>query len=143
VFQANIDIRYRNLSLGQTQHCQDAFPDATFSGKVVYISYISETSAGGATVFPVKIAFEQPQRLRIGLNGDVTIEMTVIADALIIPIEAIREQDSGKFVYKKIGTAYTRAPVVVGQQNDSDIVITRGLSEGDVVITKGFSYVTK
>lgn len=145
VFQANIDeVDIGSLVVGQTASIAlDAFPDATFSGKVVYISYISEISAGGATVFPVKIAFDQPQKLRIGLNGDVTIEMTAIPDALVVPIEAIREQDSGKFVYKKTGTSYTLAPVTVGEQNDSDIVITRGLSQGDVVVTKGFSYVAK
>jgi len=132
------------LSLGQTANIAlDAFGDATFSGKVSYISFISETSAGGATVFPVKIAFDQPQKLRIGLNGDVTIEMTAIPDALVVPIEAIREQDSGKFVYKKTDKTYTLVPVTTGEQNDTDVVITDGLSRGDVVVTKGFSYVAK
>ncbi len=145
VFQANIDeVDIGALSLGQTASVAlDAFPDATFSGKVSYISYISETSAGGATVFPVKIAFDEPQKLRIGLNGDVTIEMTAVAEALVVPIEAIREQDSGKFVYKKTGKGYTQVPVTIGEQNDTDVIITEGLSEGDVVVTKGFSYVGK
>jgi RND family efflux transporter MFP subunit len=145
VFAANIDeVDIGTLSLGQTASIAlDAFGDATFSGKVSYISYISETSAGGATVFPVKIAFDEPQKLRIGLNGDVTIETSSIPDALLIPIEAIREQNSGKFVYKKTGKTYTLVPVAVGEQNDTEVVITGGLSQGDVVVTKGFSYVAK
>ncbi len=146
VFEANIDeVDVGVLSLGQSARIAlDAFPDATFSGTVSYISYISETSAGGATVFPVKVAFDEPQKLRIGLNGDVTIEMTAIPNALVVPIEAIREQDSGKFVYKRTGaSSYALVPVAVGEQNDRDIVITQGLSEGDVVVTKGFSYVAK
>jgi HlyD family secretion protein len=145
VFQANIDeVDIGSLAVGQTASIAlDAFPNATFSGKVSYISYISETSAGGATVFPVKIAFDEPQKLRIGLNGDVTIEINSIPDALVIPIEAIREQGAGKFVYKKTGTGYTLVPVNVGEQNDTEIVITQGLSERDEVIIKGFSYVAK
>ncbi|MCX6792173.1 MAG: hypothetical protein NT149_04005, partial [Candidatus Gottesmanbacteria bacterium] len=132
------------LLLGQTASIAlDAFPDATFSGKVSYISYISETSAGGATVFPVKIAFDEPQKLRIGLNGDVTIETNAIPDALVVPIEAIREQNSGKYVYKKTGKTYTLVPVATGEQNDTEIIITQGLSKGDEVVTKGFSYVAK
>lgn len=145
VFAANIDeVDIGTLSLGQTASIAlDAFPDATFSGKVSYISYISETSAGGATVFPVKIAFDEPQKLRIGLNGDVTIETSSIPDALLVPIEAIREQDAGKFVYKKTDKTYTLVPVTTGEQNDTDVIITDGLSRGDVVVTKGFSYVAK
>lgn len=145
VFAANIDeVDIGSLSLGQTASIAlDAFGDATFSGKVSYISYISETSAGGATVFPVRLAFDEPQKLRIGLNGDVTIETTTIADAVVVPIEAIRERDSGKFVYKKTDKTYTLVPVTPGEQNDTEIVITQGLSGGDVVVTKGFSYVAK
>lgn len=144
-FQANIDeVDIGSLSLGQTATIAlDAFPDATFSGKISYISYISELSAGGATVFPVKIAFDEPQKLRIGLNGDVTIETISIPDALIIPIEAIREQNSGKFVYKKTNKTYSLVPVTIGEQNGTDVVITEGLSLGDEVVIKGFSYVAK
>lgn len=145
VFQANIDeVDIGSLAMGQVARIAlDAFPQASFSGKVSYISYISETSAGGATVFPVKIAFDEPQKLRIGLNGDVSIETAAVPDALVVPIEAIREQDAGKFVYKKTGAGYTLVPVSVGEQNDTEIVITQGLSERDVIITKGFSYVAK
>lgn len=145
VFQANIDeVDIGSLSLGQTAGIAlDAFPDATFSGKISYISYISETSAGGATVFPVKVAFDEPQKLRIGLNGDVTIETNSTPDALVIPVEAIREQNAGKYVYKKTGKTYTLVQVETGEQNDSGIVITDGLSQGDEVVTKGFSYVGK
>lgn len=145
VFQANIDeVDIGSLAVGQPASIAlDAFPEASFSGKVSYISYISETSAGGATVFPVKIAFDEPQKIRIGLNGDVTIQTAVKPDALVVPMEAIREQDSGKFVYKKTGTGYTLVPVSTGEQNDSEIVIINGLSSGDVVVTKGFSYATK
>jgi HlyD family secretion protein len=145
VFQANIDeVDVGNLTVGQVATIAlDAFPEATFSGKVSYISYISETSAGGATVFPVKISFDETQKLRIGLNGDVTIETLSIPNAVVIPIEALREEDSGKFVYKKTGKTYELVPVTIGEQNDTDVVITDGLSPGDEVVTKGFSYIPK
>ncbi len=143
LFEANIDeVDVGLLSLGQTANIAlDAFPDATFSGKISYISYSSQVSGGGATVFPVQITFNEPETLRIGLNGDVTIETNSIPDALLIPIEAIREQDSGKFVYKKTGKTYTLVPVIVGEQNDTEIVITNGVSRGDVVVIKGFSQI--
>ncbi len=145
IFEANIDeVDVGELSLGQTAGIAlDAFPEATFSGKISYISYSSVLSGGGATVFPVQIAFDEPQKLRIGLNGDVTIQTSAMPDVLVVPIEAIREQDNGKFVYKKTGKTYTLVPVTTGQQNDTEIIITGGLALDDEVVTKGFAYVGK
>ena len=145
VFGANIDeVDVGNLALGQTATIAlDAFPQASFSGKVTYISYVAETSAGGATVFPVKIAFDEPQKLRIGLNGDVSIEVLRQDDVLTVPVEAIREDDEGKYVYRKVGTSYERVGVTLGSQNDQEAVIVSGLSDGDAVVTKGFTNIPK
>ncbi len=145
VFSANIDEGdVGNLILGQTASVAlDAFPEASFSGKVTYISYVAETSAGGATVFPVKVAFDEPQALRIGLNGDVSIEVLRQEDVLTIPIEAIREEKSEKYVYKKEGDAYSKTPVTVGAQNEDSVVIRSGLSDNDTVVTRGFANIPK
>jgi multidrug efflux pump subunit AcrA (membrane-fusion protein) len=121
----------------------DAFPAATFSGTISYIAFSSVLSAGGATVFPVQVSFTNPQNIRIGLNGDVAIETTAIPNALVVPIEAIREQNAGKFVYKKTGKTYTLTRVTTGEQSDSDVVITDGLSRADEVVIKGFSQIPK
>lgn len=145
IFEANADeTDVGNLSLGQkAQITLDAYPDATFSGTVSYISYASELSAGGATVFPVRISFDKPETIRIGLNGDVTIDSVNLPQALTVPIEAIREEEAGKFVYKKVGKTYQKTQVTTGMQNDTRIVIQSGLSEGDDVVVKGFNAIPK
>lgn len=145
VFEANIDeIDVGSLSVGQRATVTlDAFPQTTFSGTVSYVSFTSHISPGGATVFPVKIAFDQPQKLRIGLNGDVTIEAEKREQVLLVPIEAIREDDDGKYVYKKTGGEYTKQPVAIASQNDSDAVIASGLAEGDDVVIRGFTNIPK
>lgn len=140
-FEANADeTDIGGLTLGQqAQITLDAFPNATFSGKISYISYASELSAGGATVFPVRISFDAPNDIKIGLNGDVTIDSINIPDALMVPIEAIREDTSGKYVYKKVGSTYEKSPVHTGEQNDTRVVVTTGLTEGEMVATRGFT----
>ena len=145
VFNANIDeTDVGSLTLNSLASISlDAYPDATFSGKISYISYSSIISAGGATVFPVEITIDNPGNLRIGLNGDVTIHTINIPDAITVPLEAIREQESGKYVYRKSGTTYEKVLVSTGNQNDSDCIITDGLSIGDVVVVKGFSAISK
>lgn len=143
VFEANADeTDIGNLSLGQkAQMTLDAYPDATFSGTISYISYSSQLSAGGATVFPVRMSFDKPENIRIGLNGDVTIDSVNEPNVIIVPLEAIREEDGGKYVYKKIGDKYVKTQIHTGMQNDSSVVITDGINEGDIVVTKGFTYI--
>ena len=104
---------------------------------------MSETSAGGATVFPVKVAFDEPQKLRIGLNGDVAIEVYRNDDAIIIPVEAIREEDSSKYVYRKTNSSYEKVAIAIGRQNDDFAEVVDGLSDGDLVGTKGFTSIPK
>lgn len=145
VFEVNADeTDVGSLALGQkAQILLDAYPTATFSGTVSYISYASEVSAGGATVFPVQVTFDQPQDVRIGLNGDVTIHSASISDALTVPLEAIREEDGNKFVYKKVGKQYIKTAVQTGMQNDSHVIIEQGVGDGDIVVTKGFNDIPK
>jgi HlyD family secretion protein len=144
-FEANVDeIDVGSLAVGQKATVSlDAFRDATFSGTISYVSYTSETSGGGATVFPVKIAFDEPQRLRIGLNGDVSIQVSNESQVLTVPIEAIREDDDGKYVYRKTGSNYERVGVVLGLQGENSVVVKEGLSDGDSIVTKGFTNIPK
>ena len=145
VFEAKIDeVDVGALAIGQEATITlDAFPDKKFTGKISYISYAAETSTGGATVFPVKIAFPDTQQLRIGLNGDVTIETSRQSGVITVPVAAIREDADGKYVYRKSAKdAYEKTPVQTGESNDDETVIISGLQENDSVVIKGFNSVT-
>jgi membrane fusion protein (multidrug efflux system) len=145
LFEANIDeVDIGALTVGQLATINlDAFPEASFSGSISYISYSSQTSSGGATVFPVKIAFNAPQNLRVGLNGDVSIITNRQQNVVTIPTEALQEDKNGYFVYKKEQATYKKTPITTGARNEDEIIVTSGLDVGDVVVTKGFSSITK
>lgn len=145
VFEAKIDeVDVGTLAIGQEAIITlDAFPDKKFTGAISYISYAAETSTGGATVFPVKIAFPDTERLRIGLNGDVTIETNKQQNVLAVPVASIREDAAGKYVYRKtVRSTYEKVPVQTGEFNDDEIVVTSGLQENDSIVTKGFNAIT-
>lgn len=145
VFEATVDeTDVGSLVVGQQATVTlDAFPEATYSGTITYISYISQQSSGGATVFPVKVSFNQPKNLRIGLNGDISIVTDRRDDVLIIPTEAIREEKGETFVYKKINNTYEKTAISTGAKNEDDIIVTSGIAEGDLVVTRGFTNIPK
>lgn len=145
VFEANIDeVDVGSLAVGQPAFVSlDAFPNASFSGTVSAIAYSSQLSGGGATVFPVTIAFDTPQNVRIGLNGDVAITTYVADHVLVIPIEAVREEDKGvRYVYKKVGTSYQKTSIETGLTNDQSAVVLSGISSDDDIVVKGFSSIS-
>jgi RND family efflux transporter MFP subunit len=145
MFRANIDeTEVGKLAVGQKAIVSlDAYPDATQAGTVHFISYAAETSAGGATIFPVDIQLESGLPLRVGLNGDVTVLMQTEANSLVVPKEAVRDESGKKYVYKKVGKAYQKTNVEIGESNTTVIVVKKGLVTGDEVVTKGFSEITK
>lgn len=145
VFEANVDeTDVAGLTVGQSATIRlDAFPEATFSGTISYISYISQQSSGGATVFPVKISFSDPGNLRIGLNGDIEIETARENNVLMVPTEAIREEKGERYVYRKTDGKYEKVRVTTAAKNEDDIIVTEGLNDGDMVVTKGFSSIPK
>lgn len=98
----------------------DAFPEKTFTGKVVSIDTIGSVSSG-VTVYPTVIKFD-------GVNLDVLSNMSAQAniitqiksDVLLVPVSAV-----------------SRLPqtVVTGLSSDTQIEIVSGLSEGDEIVT--------
>jgi len=141
LFEANIDeVDVGGLLVGQRATINlDAYADRTFEGTVSAIAFNAKTSAGGATVFPVKISFGNSDVIRVGLNGDVTIETEKSPQSLVIPLTAIKEDESGKFVYKKTGSTFQKKRVTIGIKSDDEVVILEGLTELDEVAIKGFT----
>ena len=144
IFEANIDeTDVGQLQIGQPATIMlDAYPETTFSGKITSIAYAAETSSGGATIFPVTISFDMPDALRVGFNGDVTVETLRLQDQIQVPVTAIRDDGEGKYVFAKLKDSYVKKMVTTGPSNENVTVITSGLVPGDEVVTKGFSGVS-
>ena len=111
----------------------DAYPDKTLEGKIERIAVASREAEGGGTVFEATVTLPKndDSNLRIGMNGDGEIVIEEKKDVLVIPNEAIVEDDS-VFVVKN-GRREKRT-VTLGSQSDVETEVIDGLSEGDIVI---------
>ena len=140
-FEAKIDeVDIGLLSIGQEAVVSlDAYPEREFRATVSSIAYAAETSTGGATVFPVEMTLLASQNIRVGFNGDVTIEAERMPQALTVPVSAIREEGKKKFVYRKNGTTYEKVTIATGASSDAETVVMEGLREGDEIVIKGFA----
>jgi multidrug efflux system membrane fusion protein len=69
---------------------------------------------------------------------NVTLRLTMQANALVLPNQAVQNGQDGTFVYVvKDDRTVDARPVVTGARVDQDLVIDKGLEEGETVVTEG------
>jgi cobalt-zinc-cadmium efflux system membrane fusion protein len=113
-----------------------AYPGVEFNGTIVDIGAVINEQSRAATV-----VFEVPNRdrtLRIGMQANVRLDAGEISDALIIPKEAVLDNEGKKIVYVLIsGEEFQRRDVTLGDEYGGKVAILKGLEAGERVVTQG------
>ncbi len=133
------EIDISKVKTGQTSEVViDAFPDKTFTGKVIEVANIGEQRPNQDTrVFEVKIRVnESDSIMRPAMTTKNKIIIDKIEDALFVPIEAVHSSDTLSYVFKQAGRI-VRQEVITGQRNENQIIIKEGLEEGDNLLLSG------
>ncbi len=130
------ELDIRALSVGQTVEITlDALPGEQFSGSIEEIDP-NGSNEGGSSKYTVIVTMERSSEMLPGMNATVRIPLDKHAGLLLLPAQAIQEDEGGVFVY----TTYDeedgyggRREVATGLSDGSMVEITAGLSEGDTV----------
>jgi len=111
----------------------DAFPDRSYSGIVKEVANIGEQLPNtDAKVFEVVIELGGSDPiLRPSMTTSNSIITKSFEDVLYLPLEAVHSNDSMTYVYLK---NKTRQVVVLDEENENEIIVEAGLSEGDKVL---------
>ena len=108
----------------------DAFPEKAYTGVVKEVANIGEQLPNtDAKVFEVIIeVFEKDDILRPAMTTSNLIVTRQFEDVMYIPLEAVHNNDSVSFVYKKSGV---RQIVLLGSSNENAIIVEDGLRNGE------------
>lgn len=112
----------------------DAFPEKQLTGQVISVANIGQAMPNSdAKVFEVKIKiFGKDTQLKPSMTTSNAIEAGTFADTLMVLSDAVFENDSMKFVY--LGKEHPVKQIVwLGDENENNVVVKKGLKEGDVV----------
>jgi len=113
----------------------DALPGETFEGVVEHVSTMGKDMQG-ITRFGVDIRVKGGPNLRPGMQARAYIDAGSAKDVLLIPVEAIFEEDGVQKVEVLNPDGTTKAVAVkLGLMNDKYAEVKSGLNEGDLVIT--------
>lgn len=114
----------------------DALPGEKFEGKVVRVYTMGKDRDTGLTRFQVEIEVKGGPNLRPGMQARAYIDAGSAEGVLLVPLEAIFEED-GVSKVEVLGDDGIPKVVTVklGLMNDRMAEITEGLKEGDKVVT--------
>jgi multidrug efflux pump subunit AcrA (membrane-fusion protein) len=119
----------------------DAYPDIVYSGEVTGIDPVLTTSGGVSAVHGfaalTPLEGEDSPRLLVGMSAAVDVVAGRVEDAVLVPIEALREITPGTyavFVVDSAGELEMRM-VEVGLQDETFAAIASGLEAGELVST--------
>lgn len=113
----------------------DALPGKTFDGKVEFVGTMGKDEKG-ITRYQVTIRVKGGPDLRPGMQAKAQIDAGSAKGVLLIPVEAVFEEDGQPRVEVLLpnGTAKV-VPVELGLMNDRVAEVKSGLKEGELVIT--------
>jgi multidrug efflux system membrane fusion protein len=78
------------------------------------------------------------RRLWPGQFARVSLRLTTLTDAIVVPQQALQTGQDGQFVFVvKEDSTVEQRPVTVGQRVDDDVMILKGLTPGETVVTEG------
>lgn len=92
------ELDIEKVKVGQKTEVKfDALKDKTYKGAVESVA-ITGKSSNGVTTYDVVVGIEEPAGIRFGMNANVNILVDSKENALVIPVEALIDNNGMKFV---------------------------------------------
>lgn len=127
------------LSVGnRTIYTFSAYPEASIEGEVTIIEQSLLTIDGSPVVVVWGTLPERPSfNLLVGMTVDVEIIAGEVQNALIIPVQALRELTPGSYAVFVVqpDSSLKLTPITIGLRDFANVEVLSGLKTGDIVST--------
>lgn len=131
------EVDIQKVKVGQNVNISlDANPNKKLTGTIVKVANIGEQKKGSESkVFQVNIKInEKDTTLLPSMTTSNEIIVSTIENSLFIPLECVHAEDSFTFVYKKIDGEIIKQEVVLGQFNENEAIISKGVEPEDDIL---------
>jgi HlyD family secretion protein len=131
-----VDVERLRLGMKAAIHL-DAYPSLSFTGTVTGIGALARTGMSRATYVaevPVRLKIEGlDPRLIPDLTGSAEIDMGSESNAVIVPRQAVFEENGEPMVYVQRAEGWAKESVTLGIESATTVAVHSGLHAGDVV----------
>jgi len=112
----------------------DAIEGPPVGGRVVAVDPSSSTVNNVVTYY-ARVALDTvPDGVRLGMTATAEVEVRTVEDAVVVPAEALRQDDGETVVQVARGEEREDRPVRIGLRADGEVEILDGLEPGDRVV---------
>ncbi len=112
-----------------------AYSEEKFQGKICYISDVLKEETRTITV-RTEVG-NRGNKLKPGMFANIKIFLNHQTQALVLPQEAILDDQGDKLVFVKQGNQFFPRLIETGIKENSDVEVKTGLEEGEEVVAKG------
>jgi len=114
----------------------DALPGKILTGKVHKIANMGEARSGfDMNVFEVIIRLDHSDPdLKPGMTCNNDIIISKYDQVLLAPLKSVFKDDKNSYVYVQGGGRIVKTPVELGDEDDKNVVVLKGLEKGDRVL---------
>lgn len=124
------------IQLGMVTRLQiDAFPGRIFEGKVARLNSALDSSS--RTLMAEVHVPNRDQLIKPGMFARVSLVLAEDKGSLLVPAEAVVEEEGKDFVYSVAEGKANRRAVTRGWAQNSFVAITKGLEEGEQIVVAG------
>ena len=130
----------RDLALvrakGKASFTTAAFPGQEFRGELIDVGeIIDEQKRAAHAIFVVP---DHGRALRVGMQADVRLDASESVKAMMVPREAVLDDEGKKIVYVLLsGEEFQRREVKLGDEHGGRVAVLEGLKPGERVVTQG------
>jgi HlyD family secretion protein len=114
----------------------EAYPDVALAGHVAQIGSLAEEVADSPwKFFAVRLELEHGDaRLRPGMSVRITFLLETVADAVVVPIDAVFTRADRSVCYvRRRGETFEQA-VALGKRNETHVEVRSGIAAGEEVL---------
>lgn len=117
------------------QASMEAMPGVILQGEVTFVNPVGQ-SIGGLVRYTVRVDFDEaPVDALLGTTTDVTIQTGEPAEVLVVPVDAVQNDEQGEYVLKVVGEgAPLRVAVHSGMLVSDQVVVSGELEDGDTLL---------
>lgn len=112
----------------------DALPGRRFAAEVAFVGPRIDASTRTA---PIRVRVADPAGLLPGMTARVSVTASEIADALLVPTQAVVTGARGPSVWVVADGVAELRPVVVADRTTDTVRVVEGLAPGDHVVVEG------
>lgn len=141
--QLIVDTHIREIDLHKVDAKQkvdvrvDAYPELQLTGTVAFIGALAQSDAAlaGTKLFPVTVTLSTADaRLRTGMTARVEIEVSSLPEAVVVPSQAVFDDNGARYVVIVRNGRAQRRPVRLAAESESLAALADGVVSGDVVL---------